>query len=179
MGTWGAWNLSSGRKSAGDLHFPVPPWCKVEKRKVWRRGASRELEVGYSEHLAVGRLRCGDNQRWRVTAGVVAGAASAASGEQKAGDEREHEQRATTSVSHGASQGREVLLAGDGTGNGSWGQWKWESGEILVEPMGFEPTTSSMPSRRAPNCATAPPGVGMILYQRVRGREKIRENARR
>jgi hypothetical protein len=25
-----------------------------------------------------------------------------------------------------------------------------------VEPMGFEPTTSSMPSRRAPNCATAP-----------------------
>src|SRR5215813_8612777 len=28
---------------------------------------------------------------------------------------------------------------------------------ILVEPMGFEPTTSSMPSRRAPNCATAPP----------------------
>src|SRR6202021_1918233 len=30
---------------------------------------------------------------------------------------------------------------------------------FLVEPMGFEPTTSSMPSRRAPNCATAPPGV--------------------
>ncbi len=28
---------------------------------------------------------------------------------------------------------------------------------IVVEPMGFEPTTSSMPSRRAPNCATAPP----------------------
>ncbi len=27
----------------------------------------------------------------------------------------------------------------------------------LVLPMGFEPTTSSMPSRRAPNCATAPP----------------------
>src|SRR6266481_4084902 len=27
----------------------------------------------------------------------------------------------------------------------------------LVEPMGFEPTTSSMPSRRSPNCATAPP----------------------
>jgi hypothetical protein len=25
--------------------------------------------------------------------------------------------------------------------------------------MGFEPTTSSMPSRRAPNCATAPPEV--------------------
>ena len=25
-----------------------------------------------------------------------------------------------------------------------------------MEPMGFEPTTSSMPSRRAPNCATAP-----------------------
>ncbi len=29
----------------------------------------------------------------------------------------------------------------------------------LVEPMGFEPTTSSMPSRRAPNCATAPPVI--------------------
>ena len=27
----------------------------------------------------------------------------------------------------------------------------------MVEPMGFEPTASSMPSRRAPNCATAPP----------------------
>ncbi len=32
----------------------------------------------------------------------------------------------------------------------------------LVEPMGFEPTTSSMPSRRAPNCATAPPKVAML-----------------
>jgi integrase len=29
----------------------------------------------------------------------------------------------------------------------------------LVEPKGFEPSTSSMPSRRASNCATAPPGV--------------------
>jgi hypothetical protein len=27
---------------------------------------------------------------------------------------------------------------------------------MLVEPKGFEPSTSSMPSRRAPNCATAP-----------------------
>ena len=26
----------------------------------------------------------------------------------------------------------------------------------MVEPTGFEPVTSSMPSRRAPNCATAP-----------------------
>jgi hypothetical protein len=26
----------------------------------------------------------------------------------------------------------------------------------VVEPAGFEPATSSMPSRRAPNCATAP-----------------------
>src|ERR1700728_1812618 len=26
----------------------------------------------------------------------------------------------------------------------------------LVEPAGLEPATSSMPSRRAPNCATAP-----------------------
>lgn len=28
--------------------------------------------------------------------------------------------------------------------------------EGVVEPTGFEPVTSSMPSRRAPNCATAP-----------------------
>lgn len=34
----------------------------------------------------------------------------------------------------------------------------------MVEPKGFEPSTSSMPSRRAPNCATAPP------------RETIKEN---
>ena len=27
---------------------------------------------------------------------------------------------------------------------------------MVVEPTGFEPVTSSMPSRRAPNCATAP-----------------------
>ena len=33
--------------------------------------------------------------------------------------------------------------------------------EILVEPMGFEPTASSMPSRRAPNCATAPPSCNI------------------
>ena len=35
----------------------------------------------------------------------------------------------------------------------------------LVEPMGFEPTTSSMPSRRAPNCATAPPEAEFSLSQ--------------
>jgi hypothetical protein len=29
--------------------------------------------------------------------------------------------------------------------------------------MGFEPTTSSMPSRRAPNCATAPPGYNFLM----------------
>src|SRR5712664_2362144 len=29
--------------------------------------------------------------------------------------------------------------------------------------MGFEPTTSSMPSRRAPNCATAPPGCNFLM----------------
>jgi hypothetical protein len=36
----------------------------------------------------------------------------------------------------------------------------------LVEPMGFEPTASSMPSRRAPNCATAPPKaiIGSHFY---------------
>src|SRR5271154_5413348 len=33
---------------------------------------------------------------------------------------------------------------------------KYNPEDFLVEPMGFEPTTSSMPSRRAPNCATAP-----------------------
>ena len=32
----------------------------------------------------------------------------------------------------------------------------------LVEPMGFEPTTSSMPSRRAPSCATAPPNFSSL-----------------
>src|SRR6267378_498048 len=37
----------------------------------------------------------------------------------------------------------------------------------LVEPMGFEPTTSSMPSRRAPNCATAPPKELPSLSQRA------------
>src|SRR2546429_2704445 len=31
--------------------------------------------------------------------------------------------------------------------------------------MGFEPTTSSMPSRRAPNCATAPPKECLSLSQ--------------
>ncbi len=46
--------------------------------------------------------------------------------------------------------------------------------ENLVEPMGFEPTTSSMPSRRAPNCATAPPkerngSAHSITFQRFRG----------
>src|SRR5437016_5559197 len=29
--------------------------------------------------------------------------------------------------------------------------------------MGFEPTTSSMPSRRAPNCATAPPNRNFVI----------------
>jgi hypothetical protein len=42
--------------------------------------------------------------------------------------------------------------------------WKtMQSGNHLVEPMGFEPTTSSMPSRRAPNCATAPPKETTIV----------------
>src|SRR5215831_5396110 len=36
--------------------------------------------------------------------------------------------------------------------------------------MGFEPTTSSMPSRRAPNCATAPPEAQRKFYhKRERG----------
>jgi hypothetical protein len=34
--------------------------------------------------------------------------------------------------------------------------------------MGFEPTTSSMPSRRAPNCATAPPKECLSLSQPVK-----------
>jgi hypothetical protein len=37
----------------------------------------------------------------------------------------------------------------------------------LVEPMGFEPTTSSMPSRRAPSCATAPPKERIEFYHRI------------
>ena len=37
----------------------------------------------------------------------------------------------------------------------------------LVEPMGFEPTTSSMPSRRAPSCATAPPKVHFKFYHKM------------
>jgi hypothetical protein len=43
---------------------------------------------------------------------------------------------------------------------------------MVVEPMGFEPTTSSMPSRRAPNCATAPPkkNYSVRLYS-IRRRE--------
>src|SRR5215471_5809295 len=40
----------------------------------------------------------------------------------------------------------------------------------LVEPMGFEPTTSSMPSRRAPNCATAPPKECLSLSQHAKER---------
>jgi hypothetical protein len=32
----------------------------------------------------------------------------------------------------------------------------------LVEPAGFEPATSSMPSRRAPNCATAPRNANTV-----------------
>jgi hypothetical protein len=38
--------------------------------------------------------------------------------------------------------------------------------ENLVEPMGFEPTTSSMPSRRAPSCATAPHQPGIFMKQK-------------
>jgi hypothetical protein len=40
----------------------------------------------------------------------------------------------------------------------------------MVEPMGFEPTTSSMPSRRAPNCATAPPETYCNNASIARGR---------
>src|SRR6266481_7125467 len=43
----------------------------------------------------------------------------------------------------------------------------------LVEPMGFEPTTSSMPSRRAPNCATAPPGNNNFLDSTTRMRLRL------
>jgi hypothetical protein len=32
----------------------------------------------------------------------------------------------------------------------------------MVEPAGFEPATSSMPSRRAPNCATAPRNANAV-----------------
>src|ERR1700730_4627242 len=44
-----------------------------------------------------------------------------------------------------------------GLGDSKWfGGAKFFGRLQMVEPMGFEPTTSSMPSRRAPNCATAP-----------------------
>ena len=33
----------------------------------------------------------------------------------------------------------------------------------LVDVAGFEPATSSMPSKRAPNCATRPPGRGATI----------------
>jgi hypothetical protein len=36
--------------------------------------------------------------------------------------------------------------------------------QSLVEPAGFEPATSSMPSRRAPNCATAPRSRTTTIY---------------
>jgi hypothetical protein len=47
--------------------------------------------------------------------------------------------------------------------------WRFLDGKFfgffrMVEPMGFEPTTSSMPSRRAPNCATAPPPKLFSVY---------------
>src|SRR5271167_5200678 len=45
-------------------------------------------------------------------------------------------------------------------------------GGFLVEPMGFEPTTSSMPSRRAPNCATAPPGNTSKVYHTPPGTQR-------
>ena len=42
----------------------------------------------------------------------------------------------------------------------------------VVEPTGFEPVTSSMPSRRAPNCATAPHYRRDIIYNtRARKRQ--------
>src|SRR5260370_20105754 len=44
---------------------------------------------------------------------------------------------------------------------------------VLVEPMGFEPTTSSMPSRRPPNCATAPPGKNNFLDSTTRMRLRL------
>ena len=36
-------------------------------------------------------------------------------------------------------------------------------GRRLVELAGFEPATSSMPRKRAPNCATAPPRSAWII----------------
>jgi hypothetical protein len=54
------------------------------------------------------------------------------------------------------------------SGRQKWVLWsgrKEIAREKLVEPMGFEPTTSSMPSRRAPNCATAPPQDSFMLAQ--------------
>src|SRR5271154_6361336 len=39
----------------------------------------------------------------------------------------------------------------------------------LVEPAGFEPATSSMPSRSAPNCATAPQETQSVKPRANRG----------
>ena len=47
----------------------------------------------------------------------------------------------------------------------------------LVEPMGFEPTASSMPSRRAPNCATAPPVHNRLNFYTTWGADGQTENA--
>src|SRR5271154_5081669 len=38
--------------------------------------------------------------------------------------------------------------------------------------MGFEPTTSSMPSRRAPNCATAPLGKSLLRLRTAPGKTR-------
>lgn len=36
------------------------------------------------------------------------------------------------------------------------GMSMWATVIVLVDLVGFEPTTSSMPWKRAPNCATGP-----------------------
>jgi hypothetical protein len=50
-------------------------------------------------------------------------------------------------------------------------RWSFVSENSLVEPTGFEPVTSSMPSRRAPNCATAPPSYRECLTYNIPSRE--------
>src|SRR6188508_3221689 len=47
----------------------------------------------------------------------------------------------------------------------------------VVDPAGFEPAVSAMPSRRAPGCATGP-WAGMVRASRAGGGSPLREHTR-
>lgn len=46
---------------------------------------------------------------------------------------------------------------------GAWSRRRVRASEKLVDLKGFEPLTSSMPWRRAPNCATGPLGLYLVI----------------